>query len=124
MGCLTGGNLDNQGFGKLTLANTIVAHARSGGDVTRSGEPGETLTLLGVNLVEDGSVTGPGVITADPLLGPSGNYGGPTQTMPLLPGSPAIDAGTATGGPSTDQCGFGRVGPVDIGAYESGNASR
>ena len=54
-GGLTGGNLDNQGFGKLTLANTIVAHARSGGDVTRSGEPGETLTLLGVNLVEHGA---------------------------------------------------------------------
>jgi hypothetical protein len=27
------------------------------------------------------------------LLAPLGNYGGPTQTMALLPGSPAIDAG-------------------------------
>ena len=62
------------------------------------------------------------MITADPLLGPSGNYGGPTQTMPLLPGSPAIDAGTATGAPSTDAR-LGRVAPVNIGAYESGNAS-
>ena len=29
----------------------------------------------------------------NPLLAPLGNYGGPTQTMALLPGSPAIDAG-------------------------------
>ncbi len=28
-----------------------------------------------------------------PAAGPLGNYGGPTQTMALLPGSPAIDAG-------------------------------
>ena len=28
-----------------------------------------------------------------PLLGPLGNYGGPTETMPLLPGSrPAVQA--------------------------------
>jgi hypothetical protein len=39
--------------------------------------------------------------------------------MPLLPGSPAIDAGTGTGAPATDQRGVGRVGAVDIGAFES-----
>ena len=32
-------------------------------------------------------------LVADPLLGTLGNYGGLTQTVPLLPGSPAIDAG-------------------------------
>ena len=51
-------------------------------------------------------------------LGTLGNYGGPTQTIPLLPGSPAIDAGTSVGAPATDQRGFPRYGPVDIGAYE------
>ena len=30
----------------------------------------------------------------NPLLAPLGNNGGPTQTMALLPGSPAIDAGS------------------------------
>ena len=30
---------------------------------------------------------------ANPLLGTLGNYGGPTQTIPLLPGSPAIGKG-------------------------------
>ena len=29
---------------------------------------------------------------ADPMLGPLADNGGPTQTMALLPGSPAIDA--------------------------------
>ena len=40
--------------------------------------------------------------------------------MALLPGSPAIDAGTATGAPATDQRGVARPqGPgVDIGAFE------
>jgi len=32
-----------------------------------------------------------------PLLGTLGNYGGPTQTIPLLSGSPAIDAGNPSG---------------------------
>ena len=32
------------------------------------------------------------IITADPMLGTLGNYGGFTQTIPLLPGSSAIDA--------------------------------
>ena len=58
---------------------------------------------------------------ANPLLAPLGNYGGPTQTMALLPGSPAIDAGRqrrpASPRPTSAAC--GRVGAVDIGAFES-----
>ncbi len=41
-----------------------------------------------------------------------------TQTLALTSGSFAIDAGTATGAPTTDQRGAGRNGAVDIGAYE------
>jgi hypothetical protein len=57
----------------------------------------------------------------NPLLSPLGSWGGPTQTLALLPGSPAIDAGTATGAPTTDQRGIARpqLGAVDIGAFES-----
>src|SRR5262249_43810525 len=56
-----------------------------------------------------------------PGLGPFGSYGGPTQTIPLLPGSPGIDAGTVVIGigPATDQHDKRRVGAVDIGAFES-----
>ena len=53
------------------------------------------------------------------MLAHLGDYGGPTETLALLPGSPAIDAGTTTNAPSSDQRGFARVGAVDIGAFES-----
>jgi hypothetical protein len=65
-----------------------------------------------------------------PWLGPLANNGGPTQTMALLAGSPAIDAGANPGGLATDQrgAGFTRTAGArtDIGAYErtSGGASR
>ena len=64
---------------------------------------------------------------SDPLLAPLGNYGGLTETMVPLPGSPAIDAGSnllavdASGNPLTiDQRGYPRIhnGTVDIGAVE------
>src|SRR5262249_36838555 len=51
-------------------------------------------------------------------LAPLGDYGGPTQTMALLPGSPAIGAGTSTGAPATDQRGIARGPIVDIGACQ------
>ncbi|MBD2768945.1 hypothetical protein IC235_13705 [Hymenobacter sp. BT664] len=52
----------------------------------------------------------------DPLLSPLADNGGPTQTMALRAGSPAINAGS--GGPATDQRGRPRVGASDIGAFE------
>ena len=76
---------------------------------------GESGLVNGVNGNHVGTTSSP----IDPLLAPLGDYGGRTLTMPLLPGSPAIDAGTATGAPTIDQRGFGRVGAVDIGAFES-----
>ncbi len=59
------------------------------------------------------------IIGQNPLLGPLASNGGPTQTMALLPGSPAINAGdTAL---TTDQRGITRpsVSVDDIGAFES-----
>jgi len=57
----------------------------------------------------------------NPDLAPLGNYGGPTPTMALLPGSPAIDAADLADFPATDQRGVPRpFGPApDIGAFES-----
>ncbi|OWK43180.1 beta strand repeat-containing protein [Fimbriiglobus ruber] len=74
--------------------------------------------LLGTAL--DGQTVGTGDIFSDaPLLAPLGAYGGPTETMALLSGSPAIDAGDPAT-TSADQ----RGEPVfnnrrDIGAFES-----
>ncbi|MCH1505906.1 MAG: hypothetical protein L7V86_20150 [Verrucomicrobiales bacterium] len=53
------------------------------------------------------------VTVANPYLAPFGDYGGPTLTMALRPGSPAIKevirAFLPRGLPITDQRGFTRV---------------
>ena len=55
----------------------------------------------------------------DPQLGPLTDNGGPTDTMALMAGSPAIDAGAAC--PATDQRGLTRAQGTtcDAGAFES-----
>ncbi len=65
--------------------------------------------------------TSPGdLVNTDPLLGPLQDNGGSTFSHELLAGSPAIDAGTNTGSPATDQRGVAR--PInltsDMDAYE------
>src|SRR5262249_52040729 len=76
----------------------------------------------GSNLVNgfNGSQVGSSANLIDPILGPLQNNGGPTPTRALLPGSPAIDAGTPTGAPSFDQRGLPRPSGAgfDIGAFE------
>jgi hypothetical protein len=57
-----------------------------------------------------------GAIAADPLLGELSDNGGPTMTIALLAGSPAIDAGE--GCLATDQRGLPRTGSCDLGAFE------
>ena len=116
----------------VTFGNTIVAGnttGTSGPDVFVSG----SVVSQGNNLIgeTDGSsgwvgsdLTGTVAAPLDAVLAPLGNYGGPTQTMALLPGSPAIDAGNNAlipAGVTTDQRGFDRVvnDTVDIGAFES-----
>jgi hypothetical protein len=106
---------------RMWLLNTIVAGQTAGGDIT--GPAGGSNNLIGTGgsggLVNE--VNGNIVGVANPLLAPLGNYGGPTQTMALLPGSPAIDAGSNAIGYTTDQRGLPRIvnGTVDIGAFES-----
>ena len=76
--------------------------------------------MIGVNtgnLVEDGTCSP--ALSGDPLLGNIGDYGGATETLPLLPGSRAIDAANADGCLPTDQRGVTRTpATCDIGAYE------
>ena len=118
-----GAGLFNAASTSVTLTNTIVAgNTDTGGASDLGGLPvSGTDNLIGTG-GSGGLVDGVGnnqVGVANALLAPLANYGGPTQTIALLPGSPAIDAGTSTGAPSTDQRGSGRVGLTDIGAFES-----
>lgn len=106
------------------LKNTIVTNNIGGNcSVGSSG----SITSSGHNLSSDTScdLTGPGDLQwIDPLLGPLGDYGGPTLTHALSLGSPAIDA--ASDCPTTDQRGVARpvdgnsdsLAVCDIGAYE------
>ncbi|MEO1092263.1 MAG: right-handed parallel beta-helix repeat-containing protein, partial [Pseudomonadota bacterium] len=70
-----------------------------------------------------GDQVGTAASPIDPLLGPLQNNGGPTPTLALLSGSPAINAGSNPGNLATDQrgAGFDRVvdGEADIGAFEA-----
>jgi fibronectin-binding autotransporter adhesin len=89
-----------------TLENSIVTN-NSRGAYFHSGTP----TFVGANL-----------FTGDPVLAPLGDYGGPTASMPPLPGSPALESGIQnTDTPLYDQRGFGRpygYAP-EIGAVEA-----
>ena len=53
----------------------------------------------------------------NPLLRPLADYGGPTVTHALQPGSPAINRGDPAA-PPRDQRGYGRLGVPDVGAFE------
>src|SRR5262249_10561856 len=102
--CTISGNFATRGGGlyingrKTTLNNTIVAGNLNG---TPPSDIINTTTLVGSNnLIGNGGsggltngASGNLVGIANPGLAPLGNYGGPTQTFALLPGSPAIDGG-------------------------------
>jgi hypothetical protein len=96
----------------LGLVNGGTFSAQSANNLIGTGGSGGLANGVNGNLV--------GVSAASLYLGPLANNGGPTQTMALLPGSPAIDAGVAIAGLTTDQRGLARmVGPApDIGAFE------
>jgi hypothetical protein len=115
----------------LNLTNTIVAGNRfsSGSDIT-SGVTTMNYCLIGS--IRQNVINGVGNIFGvnNPGLGPLQNNGGPTQTMALLPGSPAIGHANNSFAPATDQRGVTRLDTAsettDIGAFEltgTGSAS-
>jgi len=87
-------------------------------------DPSSSYNLVGADVT--GSLTNGqngnqlGVTAAQVDLAPLGDYGGPTQTFALLPGSLALGAGpTETG--AFDQRGFARPAgaPADAGAFQT-----
>lgn len=89
-----------------------------------------TTSIDATSIVESSKSLGSSIVNGmplneAPLLCPLAYYGGPTLTMALRVGSPAIDAANhdIPNLPSTDQRGYPRVNGLspDIGAYEFGD---
>ncbi len=101
--------------GTLYMRNSLIAISTGTGHCTNTG----TIAENSNNLIADGSCSAS--LSGDPLLGALDDYGGDTQTVPLLPGSPAIDAGDVATCLATDQRGIARPqgSSCDIGAFES-----
>jgi hypothetical protein len=142
----SGGGLAMASGGVVNVQNTIIAQnqvTNAGPDYVNSNNT--QFTSLGGNLIGinngDGAFAqgtdqnGTAATPLDPKLGPLQNNGGPTvgvagptavlqslvlETEALLPGSPAIAKGSATGAPANDERGFAFTTAVDIGAFQTG----
>ena len=93
---------------KVTAIANIFANVTGGNLVVG---PGTAFVSLGLNLFSDtpaAPLNRTDLINTNPLLGPLADNGGPTMTMALLPGSPAINAGVSVPGVTTDQRGVFR----------------
>jgi CSLREA domain-containing protein len=113
----SGGGQQLANFGSASALNTILSGSGSScaeNDPTDAGHNLDSSNSCGFSSA-DGDL-----INTDPDLGPLESNGGPTDTMALLAGSPAINAGSNSGCPATDQRGVARPqqGLCDIGAYE------
>jgi hypothetical protein len=112
-----GGGIAN--FGTLSAGNNILAgnSAANGPDLEGA------LSSQGYNLIgntQGGSgFAASDLLNVDPLLGPLQDNGGPTQTMAVLAGSPALNAGDPAQLGVADQRGVVRSGGVNIGAYQA-----
>jgi hypothetical protein len=126
-----GGGIDNAvGAGALQMYDTILANNTA--DAANGPDLYGSVTSQGHNLFGN-TAGGSGFVASDlvnvnPQLGPLQNNGGPDETMALLAGSSAINAGDNTGAPAYDQRGpgFPRIvgGTIDIGAFEVQNSVR
>ena len=118
-----GGGFRTASGASLSIENSlVVSNAGTGGEADDCN--GAAFTDLGHNLSTTGCVGGS---TSQAKIGPLANNGGPTKTIALLGGSPAIDHGSprkpGSGGTAcakTDQRGVKRPQGerCDVGAYE------
>ena len=102
------------GDGSFTIANSLVENTGADWPALT-----DTVILEGNNLVDSFDALG---------LGEPGYYGGVSPTFPILPGSPALDAGDDSLAAGRDQRGLARISDikedadgartVDLGAFE------
>lgn len=111
----------------VTMRNSIVARNTNDGTAFNGDASGTYSAASTNNLVGSGAWTGQNPATnqlaVDGValkMGTLANNGGLTRTVAALPGSPAINAGVALAGITSDQRGIARPqgSKPDIGAYE------
>jgi len=113
----------------LAIKNTLLDGGSWGANIWLDPQQAGLVQSYGYNLSSDDGggqlAAGGDLVNTEPLLGLLQYNGGPVPTHALMPGSPAVDAGSATditGLPVTsDQRGVSRPqGPaLDIGAFEA-----
>ena len=120
----TGNNASNDGgaiFNEQsapTVDNTILWANTAGGSGPQIIDAESSSTTIAYSVVE-GGFAGTEILTADPLLGSLGDYGGRMLAIPVASDSSAVDAGS--GCVAVDQRGLSREGQgsgCDIGAFE------
>jgi CSLREA domain-containing protein len=115
-------NVENGGSGSNTITNTIIAGVGQGGACGGNFGVAPHFGWTG-NLADDATCNfaiAEGVNSIDPRLGALKNNKGPTDTMALQTGSPAIDTGDPNRCFGVDQRGADAVGTCDKGAFEFG----
>ncbi len=109
--------INGSGAAAMTMRDSIIA-GHSSGDCTGTPPVSAGFNIDKANTCGFG---GPGDMpNTDPILGAMGMYGGTTPTLPLNPGSPAIDSADPASCDPTDQRGVPRPQGLrcDRGAYE------
>jgi hypothetical protein len=123
---LYGGGIYMTQGASVTMLNTIVAgNVASYGDPDVDGNPNSQGHNLIGNPQDASGWVDTDLLHVDPLLDPNGLHsnGGPTQTIALQPGSPALDVGDPAQLGVADQRGVVRAGGVNIGAYQASASS-
>ncbi|PKN92551.1 MAG: hypothetical protein CVU44_15570, partial [Chloroflexi bacterium HGW-Chloroflexi-6] len=120
-----GGGMWNYASSNPQIRNTVFwgNTADNAGAQIFNLDSGSGSPTLSDSIVQNGCPTGTtctNITTTDPLLGTLGNYGGFTQTIPILAGSSAIDKGNNATCADTDQRGIARPQgeSCDIGSFE------
>ena len=80
---------------------------------------GDGSQAYGISNGSNGNQVGTSSNPINAKLGILANNGGPTQTVALLAGSPALDGGSGAATTDTDQRGVSRGHYLDIGAYQA-----
>lgn len=125
--CTISGNASNGGHGGFNAdfvfspdgTGTGGGIDLSSGDLRNSIVAANTASTTGPDTNGTISSTDHCLIGGNPLLGNLKNNGGPTDTMALLSGSAAVNAGNDAVAPRRDQRGYARAGISDIGSFEA-----